>query len=196
VDTSSLTHEYLSADGSWKPLTSLIDGSNDLKNGPNPYTGTGDLANMRWELPDDWTPWVRSIPLSNGTSAKVNGFFMRSVVTTVSPLSPALVPLTRTRCRSLGEDYSRGLYHKDNNSYSLVTFDAGIPTATDTVVKLINVNSAQEATFTIPANTYSSSDVPLRYLPLSRTLQLGPNDSLMMVFMSGGTVQDVALTLQ
>jgi hypothetical protein len=64
------------------------------------------------------------------------------------------------------------------------------------VIQIINVDTAKEATITIPANCVSSKDLPLSYVPLSHALDFAPSESLMISCISGTLIQDVKLILQ
>jgi hypothetical protein len=197
LDSTVIAHEYFSSSGTWKHLSGLVDESNDLKNGPDTLGTEGTLYKVRWTLPPpDWEQNHLILPLSDGTTMNLSGFLLRAKIVSIGSVAPSLRPLFRARCLSFGEDYSSGIYHKDKTVYMAATFEIGVPSPTDVQILLVNINTAQMTTFTIPANATSSCNLPSGFIALNAPLVIDERESLMIAHSAGGLIQDLELSLQ
>jgi hypothetical protein len=76
------------------------------------------------------------------------------------------------------------------------TFEIGVPSPTDVQILLVNINTAQMTTFTIPANATSSCNLPSGFIALNAPLVIDERESLMIAHSAGGLIQDLELSLQ
>lgn len=186
--------QYYASDLTWKALPNLSDPSTWMKNGPATLSDPPQLFHIRWAIPSDWTSQSLAIPLEGGGTRVITGWHMRAVVTSFTGAGPQTPALARGRCRPLSA--SGGVYHLDAKTYTMATFEAGVPCVTPTIVELVNINSGQCATMTIPAHTYSSSELGAERIVLSSPLTIGAGEALLITWDSGGTLQNVELVLQ
>jgi hypothetical protein len=122
------------------------------------------------------------------------GAIMRARVATVSSIAPQVAALARARARSLNA--SGAVIHLAPATYSVLTFEAGVPPVSDTVVQLLNINSRASATVTFPAGIKSSCNLALERLVFSQPLTINAGDALLISWQSGGVIQNVELVLQ
>jgi|WetSurMetagenome_2_1015567.scaffolds.fasta_scaffold13325_4 hypothetical protein len=187
--------EYLASDNTWKALPNVIDGTNSFQNGPATLDDPPQLLKVRWGIPNDWSAKTLVLPLLGGGATTVAGYQARYRVTEVNAAAPVHPSLAKGRARMLG-DGSGGIYHYQTANYMGVTFEAGVPATEDVVVQIININNGNSGIFTIPAGEYSSANVSGQRLDLSNSIHVSAGDSLIVAWLSGGTVKDVELVLQ
>lgn len=186
--------QYYASDLTWKLLPNQSDPSNWMKNGPATLSDPPQLFHVRWSIPSDWASESITIPLEGGGTQTITGWHMRAVVTSFTSAGPQTPPLARGRCRPLSA--SGGIYHLDPKTYTLATFEASVPCVTPTVVELVNINTGQSATMTIPALTYSSSELGAERVDLSTPLAIGAGEAMLITWDSGGYLQNVEIVLQ
>jgi hypothetical protein len=197
--TASRTTElqYYALDGTWKTLTGASDPSNWMLNGPTNLGDPMQTFHLRWPIPTDWQNMSLTIDvevMGLPVPTVITGYHMRSVIQTVTNVAAQPPGLARGRSRTLSA--AGAVFHLAAATYSLATFEVGVPALTDCVVELVNINTGATATMTIPAATKSSAELALERIPLSTPLVIGQGDALLITWLSGGTVQDVELVLQ
>lgn len=190
-DIMDREYRYLASDDTWKTLPNQTDTSNYFENGPATLGTTGQEFAVRWTIPSDWTEKTLNFAMSDGTTKTITGYWVRPHITLMKTLGPVPAVLYRLRGRTFGAANSSGLYHKNATTYNFVTFDIGIPSATATVIQLININTGKGTTFTIPANTSSSGSLPGQRIDLSPAFVLGAGESMAISYLSGGSLSDV-----
>lgn len=184
-------YQYFATDKTWKDLENFTESGNQLKSGPSTNIGTPTIYKSRWSVPSDWTPDVCChAPDMNATPA----YWIRYYVTNTPSTGPKTSPLFRRRFRILGDDSSYGILHKNAIHYTGVAYSIGTPSTTDTHVQLINGDTGQSVTITIPANTISSGELENKIQDINLSIDSG--QSLLIQFVGGGTVQDIDLRLQ
>lgn len=188
--------EYLANDDTWKALPNVVDGTNSFQNGPQTLGDPPQMFEVRWGIPNDWSPKTLVLPLLGGGTTTVIGYQARYRVTSVNTIEPVHPSLARGRSRMLGVGYSGGIYHYQAGTYTGVTFEAGVPATADVIVQVTNMNNGHSGTFTIPANKYSSANVAGQKLDLSSSVPVAAGESILITWISGGTIQDVELVLQ
>ena len=187
--------EYYALGGVWKPLPGATDPSNWMLNGPTTLGDPMQLFHLRWPIPSDWQNMTLPVWIEGDPSpTNIAGWHLRSVVQSVFNVAAQPPGLARARARALAA--SGAVFHLAPATYSVATFEVGVPALTDCVVELVNINTGVSATMTIPAATYSSAGLALERIPLSTPLVIGQGDALLITWLSGGFVQNVELVLQ
>jgi hypothetical protein len=195
TNTHTAVLEYYSISGTWRPFTGVDDPSNWLKNGPTTLgVDPPELFRLRWDEPADWDLMSLVIQESGVGPVTLTGAIMRARIATVSNIAPQAAALARGRARSLNA--SGAVIHLAPATYTALTFEAGVPPLSDTVVQLLNINSRASATVAFPSGIKSSSNLALERLVLSQPLVIGAGDALLITWQSGATLQDVELVLQ
>jgi hypothetical protein len=194
TNTRNVILEYYSISGTWRPFTGVNDPSNWLKNGPATLSDPPELFEIRWNEPADWDLMSLVIEESGVGPVTLMGAIMRARVTSITTVAQQVAPLARGRARSLNA--SGGVIHLAPSTYTALTFEAGVPPASDTVIQLLNINSRASATATFPSGVKSSCSLALERLVLSQPLTIGAGDALLITWQSGGVLQNVELVLQ
>jgi hypothetical protein len=195
TNTRNVALEYYSISGTWRPFTNLNDPSDWLKNGPATLgVDPPELFRLRWDQPPDWDIMALTIQESGVGPVVLTGAIMRARVTSITTVAPQPAALARGRARSLNA--SGAVIHLASATYTALTFEAGVPPASDTVVQFLNINSRASATVTFPAGIKSSCELALERLVLSRSLTIGAGDALLITWQSGDVLQNVELVLQ
>jgi hypothetical protein len=188
--------EYLSSSNVWQPLQNVTDGTNAFSVGPSVLGNPPVFCMDRWSVPADWTPKTLTFPRVGGGTNTVTGYQMRYRVTAINVIAPVLPSLARGRTLQLAPAYASGVYHYAAGSYTGLTFEVGVPGASDVHVQVANVNTGQAAMFTIPAGVRSSAEITGHRLDLSETLQVAIGEMIVISWVAGSSVQDVELVLQ
>lgn len=189
-DVVDRVKEYLAADGTWKQLQNVSDGTNDYENGPAILGTTGQEYAIRWSIPSDWDLKTLSFAMGDSTTKIVTGYFMRHRATTAKSYGPVNSLLLRGRGRVFGADNSDG-FMKFLSARALgrvCVSQIGVPSSTAVTIQLTNINTGLGASFTVPANSIG----PV-FLDLSPQLAVNVDDEILLAHVSGGSLTDVAL---
>jgi hypothetical protein len=186
--------QYYALDGTWKALTGASDPSNWMLNGPVTLGDPMQTYHLRWPTPTDWQNMTLTIDVEGVGPVTLSGYHMRSVIQTVTNIAAQSPGLARGRARTLSS--AGAVFHLAPATYSVATFEVGVPAVTDCVVELVNINTGATATITIPAGVYSSAELGLERLPFSSSLVINQGDALLITWLSGGFVQNAELVLQ
>jgi hypothetical protein len=190
--------EYLADNNTWKTLTGANDPSNWFKNGPTTLGDPTQEFSVRWPTPADWTSKTLVLPLEVGGTLTLTGWHFRYRATSVAAIGPIAQPLIRARGRALGAGLAGGVYHYtgEGKTYHGVIFEAGVPSLSDVVIQVMNITTGLAAEFTVPSATLSSAALTPDHLDLSTPLVVNDGDSILITWVSGGSLQDVELVLQ
>ena len=175
-------YEYLATNGSWKPIPSIIDQSNDWKAAPGIYQ-------TRWSLPNDWT----SNSITDNAGVAHVGWVERCRIITVILEGPVLPPQAISRSVSFGSNNAEGVYHQTTTTYTALTYDLAVPSSTDVNISLYAASTGNGSTVIIPANSRSSSSLSNGRLNCSITIAAG--DGLIISHGGGGIIQDMEVRL-
>ena len=173
--------EYYGSDGQWHALTVTNDPSNN-------YSTLGTFEH-RWLVPNDWV----SMTLTHA-SGDVTGFHYRHVITSVP--SAFVVPAhIQESPRALGST-SSGMPLAFGATVNHATYNVrGSTSATDVVYLIANATTGQSATFTIPANSRSSTELTNHRATLTGTITYVAGDEMLLAHLGGGALTDFELLL-
>lgn len=183
---------YLASDNTWKLIPDFVDTSSGFESGPLTYGDPVQMKTMRWTIPTDWVSKTLNVTMVDNTIRSVSGYFIRHKALAVVTLGPTPLPLARIKCRSFGPDNSDGfIKHTEAKTYKRVSVAIiGIPPTTDIVAQIINSNTGQGASFTIPANTTGNV-----HATLSTNLSFAIDEEAILAYISGGNCRDLSIHL-
>lgn len=171
---------YLADDNTYKPLADVSDDANMYRVAPS-----ATERKTRWTLPADWSQ--KSVTDSAGVMH--TGYITCMRITAIATEGPVQPPQVNCKSRSFGDANATGIQVYVATVLKAVSIPRiGVASATAVVAQLLNMSTGRGSSFTIPANAVSLN-VDITDLALAAGNRWG------LAHVSGGTLQDVSLTV-
>lgn len=148
-----VAYEYFASDNTWKPLASLVDESNDYRNGPTVLTEPPTHFDLSFTTPTDWTEKTIELPLTNGNTLTVTGFHIRRRFTAVPTKSEIQGAVVSIRAKQYGSANTSGVSvtSRTIDRVSVELKGAISGTADAGVFQVVNLTTGATSQFTIPS---------------------------------------------